>query len=86
MDKIEDEKIYTVQIENLCDCFKQNTFENKLTFETKSDATMKAKIIECLMSQELACKHYFEAEDKGDTIIIHTLLSPEDDEEDDNYA
>lgn len=86
MNEIEDEKIYIVEIKDMCDCFKQNTFENKLTFETKQDATMKAKIMECLMSQELACKHHFEAEDRGDTIMIHTLLNPEDDEGDEDYA
>ena len=80
---MENEKIYKIHIKDMCDCSKQNSFENDLSFETKEDATMKAKIMECLMSQELSCKHYFEAEDKGDTIIIHTLLSPEDEDEED---
>ncbi len=74
--------MYTIHIENLCSCVKENSFENDQTFENKADAIMKAKILECLMSQELQCTHYFEAEDLGDTILIHTIENPKDDEDD----
>lgn len=74
--------MYTVRIENECSCFKKSGFENNLTFETREEALLEAKILECRMSQEFCHTHYFEAEDRGDEIVIHTILTPEDDEDD----
>ena len=74
--------MYTVRIENECSCFKKSGFENNLTYENKDDAIMKAKILECRMSQEFCLTHYFEAEDMGDEIVIRTILTPADDEDD----
>ncbi|HIQ28844.1 MAG TPA: hypothetical protein EYH42_10180, partial [Sulfurovum sp.] len=70
--------MYTVRIENECSCFKKSGFENNLTFETREEALLEAKILECRMSQEFCHTHYFEAEDRGDEIVIHTILTPED--------
>ena len=74
--------MFTVRIENECSCFKKSEFENNLKYEDKADATMKAKILECRMSQEFCCTHYFEAEDRGDEIVIHTIVTPDDDDDD----
>lgn len=74
--------MYTVRIENECSCFKKSGFENNLTFETREEALLEAKILECRMSQEFCHTHYFEAEDRGEEIVIHTILTPEDDEDD----
>lgn len=74
--------MYTVRIENECSCFKKSGFENNLTFETREEALLEAKILECRMSQEFCHTHYFEAEDRGDEIVIHTILTPDDDEDD----
>jgi len=74
--------MYTVRIEHECSCFKKSGFENNLTFETREEALLEAKILECRMSQEFCHTHYFEAEDRGDEIVIHTILTPEDDEDD----
>lgn len=74
--------MYTVHIENECACFKKSGFENNQTFKDKADAQLKAKVLECRMNQEFCHKHYFEAEDRGDQIIIGSILRPEDDDDD----
>ncbi len=74
--------MYTITIENECSCFKKSGLDNNMTFETREDAHMKAKIIECRMNQEFCLKHFFTAVDKGDTILIKSIIRPEDDDED----
>ena len=74
--------MYTVRIEQECSCFKKSGFENNQTFETKAEALLQAKVLECRMSQEFCHTHYFEAEDRGDEIVIHTIITPDDDDDD----
>ena len=74
--------MYTVRIEQECSCFKKSGFENNQTFETKAEALLQAKVLECRMSQEFCHTHYFEAEDRGDEIVIHTIVTPDDDDDD----
>jgi len=76
--------MYTIEIEKECGCFKKSSFENNMTFDYKEDAINKAKVIEARMNQEFCFKHYFEAVDHGDKIVIHSTLRPED--EDDEEA
>lgn len=79
--------MYTIEIEHECGCFKKSGFENNTTFETKEEAHQRAKVMECRMNQEFCFKHFFEAVDHGDKIVIHSTLRPEDedgfDDEDD---
>lgn len=75
--------MYTIQIEKECGCFKKSGMENNRTFETKEDAIAAARVMECRMNQEFCFKHFFEAVDYGDKIIIHSTLRPEDEDEDD---
>ena len=74
--------MFTIEIEKECGCFKKSGFENNTTFETKEEALMRAKVMECLMNQEFCFKHYFEAVDYGDKIVIHSTLRPDDDDDD----
>jgi hypothetical protein len=74
--------MYTIVVEKECGCFKRSGFENNQTFANKADAHMKAKILECKMNQEFCHTHYFEAEDRGDQIVITSTLRPKDDEDD----
>lgn len=76
--------MYTIEIEHECGCFKKSGFENNTTFATKEEAHMRAKVMECRMNQEFCFKHFFEAVDYGDKIVIHSTLRPEDDDEDDD--
>jgi hypothetical protein len=75
--------MYKVHIENECACFKKSGFENNLTYDTKEDAQLKAKVLECRMNQEFCHTHYFEAEDRGDIIVLGSVLRPEDEDDDD---
>jgi hypothetical protein len=40
------------------------------------------RFLNAVMNQEFCLKHYFEAVDHGDTIIIHRTLRPNDDVDD----
>lgn len=73
--------MYTIEIEKECSCFKKSDFKNNMTFETREDMYNKARVMECLMNQQFCMKHFFEAVDYGDKIIIHSTERPEDDEE-----
>ena len=73
--------MYTIEIENECSCFKKSGFENNMTFDTREDMYNKARVLECRMNQEFCMKHFFEAVDYGEKIIIHSSVRPDDDEE-----
>jgi len=78
--------MYTIEIEKECGCFKKSGFENKMTFETREDMINKARVMECRMNQEFCMKHFFEAVDYNDKIVIHSSVRPvdEDDEEEED--
>jgi hypothetical protein len=76
--------MYTIEIEKECGCFKKSGFENNMTFESREDMINKARVLECRMNQEFCMKHYFQAVDYGDKIIIHSSVRPADDEEDED--
>jgi hypothetical protein len=76
--------MYTIEMEKECGCFKKSGFENNLTFETREDMYNKARVLECLMNQQFCMKHFFEAVDYGDKIVIHSSVRPEDDEDDEH--
>jgi len=74
--------MYTIEVDKECSCFKKSGFENNLTFESREDMINKARVMECRMNQEFCMKHFFQAVDYGDKIIIHSTVRPEDDEDD----
>jgi hypothetical protein len=74
--------MYKIRMEKECGCFKKSGMPSVLEFEDKADAIMKAKVLECKMNQEFCFKHYFEAVDHGDEIVIHSIVRPEDDDDD----
>ncbi len=76
--------MYTIEIEKECSCFNKSGLEKIMTFETREDMYNKARVLECRMNQEFCMKHFFEAVDYGDKIVIHSSLRPEDDEEDED--
>lgn len=77
--------MYKIHIENECSCFKKSSFINDEEFKDKADAIMKAKILECRMNQEFCHTHYFEAQDMGDEIVIHSSVRADDEDDDDDY-
>ena len=76
--------MYTIEIEKECGCFNKSGLQKVMTFESREDMYNKARVLECRMNQEFCMKHYFEAVDYGEKIIIHSTLRPEDDEEDEH--
>ncbi|HIP55384.1 MAG TPA: hypothetical protein EYH11_07920 [Sulfurimonas autotrophica] len=76
--------MYTIEVDKECSCFKKSEFENNLTFESREDMINKARVMECRMNQEFCMKHFFQAVDYGDKIIIHSTVRPADDEEDED--
>ena len=76
--------MYTIEIENECACFKKSGHAGNMTFELREDMINKARVLECLMNQQFCMKHFFEAVDYGDKIIIHSNIRPDDDEEDED--
>lgn len=82
---MEEEKKYKVHVEHECACFQKSTFENNLTYKDKADAQLKAKVLECRMNQEFCHKHYFEAEDRDQDIVIGSILRPVEDEDEDDF-
>jgi len=75
--------MYTIEIAHECGCFKKSSFENNLTFETREDMINKARVMECRMNQEFCMKHFFQAVDYGDKIIIHSEVREEDEDDED---
>ena len=73
--------MYKIRIEKECGCFKKSGLPKVWEFEEKQDAIMKAKVLECKMNQDFCFKHYFEAVDHGDEIVIHSTLRPEDEDD-----
>lgn len=73
--------MYKVRLEKECGCFKKSGHPSVLEYENKEDAVMKAKVLECKFNQDFCFKHYFEAVDHGDEIVIHSMIRPDDEEE-----
>jgi hypothetical protein len=76
--------MYTIEIEKECSCFAKSGLEKVMTFETREDMYNKARVLECRMNQEFCMKHYFEAVDYGEKIVIHSTVRPDDDDEDED--
>jgi hypothetical protein len=68
-------------MEKECGCFKKSGLPSVLEFDEKEDAIMKAKVLECKMNQDFCFKHYFEAVDHGDEIVIHSTIRPDDEDD-----
>jgi len=76
--------MYKIEFEKECSCFTKSGLASDMTFETREDMINKARVLECRMNQEFCMKHFFEAVDYGEKIVIHSSLRPEDDEDDDH--
>jgi len=76
--------MYTIEMEKECGCFKKSGLDSVLTFETREDMINRARVLECRMNQEFCMKHFFEAVDYGEKIVIHVSERPEDDDEDED--
>lgn len=76
--------MYKIEMEKECGCFKKSGLDSVMEFETREDMYNRARVLECRMNQEFCMKHFFEAVDYGDKIVMHVSERPEDDEDDDD--
>ena len=76
--------MYKIEFEKVCSCHTKSGLDNILTFETREDMINKARVLECRMNQEFCMKHFFEAVDYGEKVVIHSSVRPDDDEEDED--
>ena len=76
--------MFKIEMEKECSCFKKSGHASELTFETREDMINKARVLECLMNQQFCMKHFFEAVDYGEKIVIHLSERPVDDEDDED--
>lgn len=75
--------MYTIEIDKECSCFKKSGLDKVMTFDTREDMYNKARVLECRMNQEFCMKHYFEAVDYGEKIIMHSTVRPVDEDDED---
>ena len=75
--------MYKIEFEKVCSCHTKSGLENNLTFETREDMINKARVLECRMNQEFCMKHFFEAVDYGEKIVIHSSVRPADEDDED---
>jgi len=78
--------MYTIELEKECGCFTKSGWPKVQEFETREDMINKARVLECRLNQEFCMKHFFEAVDYGEKIIIHSTVRPDDDEDDEDVA
>ena len=76
--------MYIIEMEKECSCLKKSDFDSTMTFETREDMINRARVLECLMNQQFCMKHFFEAVDYGEKIVIHSSERPADDEDDED--
>ena len=58
--------MFTINIAKECGCFKRSEFENNMTFESKDEALMQAKVMESHMNQKFCQKHMFYTEETAE--------------------
>jgi len=63
--------MFTINITKECGCFKKSAYENNMTFESKDDALLQAKLMENHMNQKFCQKHTFWVEEDGNTFRIN---------------
>lgn len=63
--------MYTVQMEEECECFLKSEYSNNVIFNTQKEAYNYANIVAEFMNEEFCGKHTFEAQlAEGDMFVI----------------
>jgi hypothetical protein len=69
-------KMYTVNVETECGCFRKSSYENNMQFESKDDALIEAKRMEDGMNEAFCQKHLFTLVEDGNTFQISVGARP----------
>lgn len=67
--------MYAITMEKECGCFKKSPYENNMTFESKDDALMQAKLMQNHMNSKFCGKHHFELTEDGDNLFIGVSIN-----------
>ena len=70
--------MFTINIEKECGCFKKSAYDNNMSFASKDDALIQAKLMESHMNQKFCQKHLFYTEETGDTFRIRVEEKPKE--------
>ena len=62
--------MYTVQMEQECECFKKSEYSNNNSYKTQQDAYNYAKIVVELMNEEFCSQHIFYSEPAEDNSFV----------------
>ncbi len=68
--------MYTVQMEQECECFKKSEYSNNNTFKTQQDAYNYSNIVAELMNEEFCSQHTFYAQRaEDDNFVIRVAMN-----------
>lgn len=68
--------MYTVQMEQECECFKKSEYSNNKTFKTQQEAYNYSNIVAELMNEDFCGQHAFCAEKvEGDKFVIRVDIN-----------
>lgn len=70
--------MFTINVEKECGCFKKSAYDNNMSFESKDDALMQARLMESHMNQKFCQTHHFTLTENGDTFSIGVEMKPKE--------
>jgi hypothetical protein len=70
--------MFTINVEKECGCFQKSAYDNNMSFESKDDALMQARLMESHMNQKFCQKHMFTLTENGDTFSIGVEMKPKE--------
>lgn len=70
--------MFTINVDKECGCFKRSAYDNNMTFESKDDALMQARLMESHMNQKFCQKHLFTLSEDGQNFNIEVSMKPQE--------
>lgn len=68
--------MFTINVEKECGCFKKSAYENNMSFASKDDALIQARLMESHMNQKFCQKHMFTLTEDGENFNISVDMKP----------
>ena len=68
--------MFTINIDKECGCFKKSAYDNNMSFKSKDDALMQARLMESHMNQKFCQKHIFTLAEDGNSFQIAVENKP----------
>jgi len=70
--------MFTINVEQECGCFKKSPYDNNMSFSSKDDALMQARLMESHMNQKFCQKHLFTLSEDGQNFKIGVEMKPKE--------